>query len=459
MTPQGGQGGGGIVFKLDSSPVASGTLGGNVVISPKLPANGQPVVGLTYTVKATPAVGYYLASWTGAASGSSLTTTFTYQEGDTVQANFLPTPYQADKVGLFNGVIDGATQADSGFFSIKVTALSAAFTATAVIDGIKYRFKGTIPAPAGNTVVNDSTNTFSAAMQLNLFGAIPYIQGTLTRLSDSTSLNINAYQCFTRDAPPPGAAAGVYNLALSSPSGTGSYPTGDSVGTLTIKSDGAALTALKLSDGSTVTAACAMCKDGTVPIYGVVKGLLTPTTTGIIGSLYSTALINLEGESSDITAGVSRIFRRANATQYYPAGYGDGLLTALQGAKQSTSTYAGLGLFASGGNVTVTNDLFPINPVTVTLSFTSASSAAGVTTATGVSSLPEKTTTLKITTNGTKQGVVTGSHMDGTSKFILNGIILGKNGTSTLHGHTLSPTPKLIDGTGKGGTLSLGPLE
>ena len=109
-----------------------GVSGSGSVSSAYAGVTSEPV-GNNLTIKATPASGYVFAGWTGAVTSGSATMTFTMQDGDSLQANFIPNPFPA-VAGSYYGVLGGDASSGDGVVRIALTS-SGAFTGRVQMSG------------------------------------------------------------------------------------------------------------------------------------------------------------------------------------------------------------------------------------------------------------------------------------------------------------------------------------
>jgi hypothetical protein len=365
-------------------------------------------------------------------------------------------PAIASNVGNFSGIIQGSTgatdsQLNSGHLILTVQT-------TGVFSG-KLNMSGVVTTTAG--AFNVTTGAFSTSMPSTGNGdafsltyssaGTPSVTGTITRYKRSAVvavLNVTARITYSKLVLPPVAESGIYNVALTAPSApmtlaTGEYPTGNSVGTLTVKStDGSAKAVIRLADGSVATSATWLRKDNSIVIYAPLAFNL--------GSLCGMTAVDTGAASTDITGTGLRWFRAQSNSHYYPFGYDTGLTVDLVGAKQSSSTLGSLNLTVASPNATldITNPRIPASPVLKSL----AISGAGVGISTVVGDKSTKYTIIPATS--TKSGQITGSYTDipgGTGKYSIFGIVVAKGSSSQAYGMNISPLPTLVTGRGQGG--------
>jgi hypothetical protein len=445
--------------------VITASTTGKVAITPALVA-GKGVVGATYTVTATPKADYFFNTWSGKPTGSVATTSFVFAAGDGVTANFVVSPFTTRIAGLYNGVIKGSTalsdtQTHSGLISLTLTKSTGAFTGKVTLDGIVTALTGRFSHATGLVTLGSSTNGYRYDLGINLTATLPVITGSITKFvagSPVAMMNLRAPRCHATGTgnTPPTAQVGAYNVALGTatvPVGlvASQYPSGYSIGVLTVASSGKATLVATLADGTVMTSATTLCRDSTLPLY-------TSSSTRL-SALCGVATIDTAATATDVTGSQVKWFRRESSGQFYPSGYGDaGLSMTLAGAKQTTSGLASLHLSTAATNAHLTLE-------GSTLAATMVKSLK-ISTTGAISYVVKTDKTLKVSLVA-KTGMLKGSYQPtliGTAKanlaetYQLSGVIIGKGTASDLYGHFRSPTPKLLDGSGQAGLLTLDPV-
>ncbi|MBL9114798.1 MAG: hypothetical protein JNJ83_07290 [Verrucomicrobiaceae bacterium] len=366
-------------------------------------------------------------------------------------------PTTAGNVGNFSGIIQGSTagtdtQLNSAHATITVT--------TAGVFSGKLNRSGVVTTVAGT--FNPTTGVFSTAAPVSGAGeafnltyssaGTPSITGTITRYKAGAPvavLNLSAIQTYSKVDLPPVGKTGIYNVALTAPVAppslaVGEYPTGNSVGTFTVKgTDGTAKAVIRLADGTVATSATWLRKNSTVGIYAPFAARL--------GALVGNATVDTSALNTDVTGTGLRWFRAPNNSHYYQAGYEEGLTVDLTGAFQSTSTLGSMNFTANSPNATLTvsSPLVAGSPVTKNMDV----NGSGVGLTNPLTKDPKFTI---LPTTSTKSGQITGQYTDLSSgKHSIFGIVVAKGGVSNAYGFLLSPLPKNVDGTGKGGLVQI----
>jgi hypothetical protein len=428
-----------------AKPITVVSTNGTLTFTPALAAGSKAIVGRTYSVKAKANTGYFFGSWSGATSGSDLTTSFTFAEGDTVTAIFTASPFTSAVAGAYNGIVKGTTvgtdtQGNAGLFTATITLNTGAFTGKLMLDGVTAPVAGVFNNVTKQFTSTVVTNGYNYDLTLDLPNA--KITGTITKVKRGVAgdvISINAPQTYNKTITPPGASAGTYNVAFTVPVAPGTlladeYPHGNGYGIMTISAtDGAAKVVGVLADGTAYSSAAILCRDSTVPVFA--------SFAARTGSIVGTALVNTSAGTTDATGTGFRWFLSVNKGQFYPWGYDAGLTVDLVAAKQSTSGPDTLGL--SSPDLTFTNGSFSGSPVSkaftgIGTTFTSA----------------DKTTKLTFAITGlmtVEYTPVMGQRYAG------KGIIVSKGTAHAAYGYILSPVPAHTDGTGQGAQVTVNP--
>jgi plastocyanin len=229
--------------------------------------NGQPLeIGRGYQVTAVPAPGYLFSNWTGQVSGELPRLPFLMQPNLVLQANFVPNPFLRVS-GSFHGLFSEETtvrHATSGEFRLNV-AVSGKYSATLRLAGQRYAASGVLDLTgrATNTLLRTGASPLIVRWVVNLQG-LDEVTGSLTDGAWTASLlGVRAaYNARTNRAP----LAGKHTLVLEG--SRASTPTlGDGWGTLVVNPAGVARLAGSLADGTRVTRAAPLSKNGDWPLY------------------------------------------------------------------------------------------------------------------------------------------------------------------------------------------------
>jgi hypothetical protein len=441
-------------FTLGFAPALSGT----VTIAPTLTA-GNAVVGRLYTVTAKPGAAFFFSNWTGSAgvaNASLASTSFTFAAANnTLTANFVASQFTGTSVGTFNGVIKGSTgatdtQANAGLFSATVSTNTGAFSGKLTLDGVVASIAGVFNNVTNSFVSTAATNGFSYNLTIDVASSPRRITGTITRRkrgADTDVISVDAVQAYNKtDALTPAPLAATYNVAFGVPTiGTadliaGEYPTGNGYGILTISSiDGAAKIAGILADGTAFSSAAFLTRDNVVPVYA--------SFLARVGALCGEFNMDTAPTTSDLTGTGIRWFRAENKSQFYPFGYDTGLTVTAVGAKQSGSLQASLGTIAAP-ELSLTGAGL-VGTVTKVL--------GSLTTGFGLTEVNKTKTTIAF--NATTR-IASGEYTPlgaTTSKHVLRGIIVGKDGSGEVYGFFQTPVPANTDGSGQAGVISFVP--
>jgi uncharacterized repeat protein (TIGR02543 family) len=236
-----------------SAPAAGGSTSGGGSV------NG----GSSTTVSATANPGYTFVSWTegGAQVSTSPSYTFTAAGNRALVANF-QTATVVVTAGTFNGLVANPaapTAETSGLITVTTTAGSGNFTATLLLGGNKFAFKGALDATGQATV--KVRKSLTVALQLDAAG---FISGTVTEATNTTAFT--ARRCPYSAANPLTDWPGSYTHLIGFPrKALPPLPVG--TGTHTIGTTGAVRVIGKLSDGTSYTCASFVTEAGSFPLY------------------------------------------------------------------------------------------------------------------------------------------------------------------------------------------------
>jgi hypothetical protein len=294
---------------VSSGPPGSGKTAGGGAFKP----------GVTRTVRATPGTGYIFANWTenGTIVSTSAAYTFSVNAGRYLVANFIPNPFiplAGTYTGLFSET-NGISQQHAGFFTVNVTS-KGAFSGNLQIGGARLSTSGQFDATGNCTKLLKRGNTISLTVhfQLDLAsttnadrigGSVGDAAGTWWAPLEGDRSVFNAK---SRPAPQQGS----YTMLIAGTNGSASLPAGDGYGTVSVDKAGKIRFAGSLADGTKVTQAGSVSKNGDWPFYlslyggqGSMLNWLTfaPTTT------------------NDLAGSLVWIKPTSLKTKYYPAGF------------------------------------------------------------------------------------------------------------------------------------------
>jgi hypothetical protein len=379
---------------LTIEPVGAGTL----TFSPPLISGGKAGGGKTYAVTAKASQGYLFDSWSGRLSGTAATASFTFAEGDAVNALFLANPFAAISGGgtSFHGLIhpiggSDRSAATEGFLTATLTAPSGALSGKVLINGFTQSFtgmvygRGAVWLKSGGVLTPTLTfgtrtltlsynagtgnDEFSISLSNSADGST--CEGTARRAIYSSTRLVTA--SFPGLINTPGATAasgkGLYTVAfpaaVQSPSKSASeYPQGDGFATLTLSNTGAVTVRGTLADGTTLTGTSALVAGNHCPIYGQ---LVTPGAAASVkgGVLLGTLVFDGTQPDTDVVGSDLLWFRpavtelsgtttTAMATQRYTDGWPAGISLDAVGALYEKNTHVQaalqLGMTEADGN-------------------------------------------------------------------------------------------------------------
>ncbi len=448
-------------LSLTSSPLD----GGSVTISPNEPL-AQLELGKRYTLTAKPAAGRVWNGWASPqlrlteAQRLSTRLEFTMQEGMSVTAAFVSDPFLPAVVGDFSGLVRAqvgvtATAESEGAFAVKITP-KGAFTGTLRIAGANLPIAGVL----------DTTGVarFGSALQTSLLlSRAPqpgYVLAFTADLNPAGSRRITgSLRRQTRAGSEPlseilahrhaGTASGsFYTFAMPAQVQTNGltsaeFPQGDGIGTLTLTRSGLANVAGVLADGTAFTASTATSAAGDVPLFLSLEAGA--------GSLNGWLKLDATLPDTDVTGQTLRWFKPVRSTaQHYPQGWPEGVTLSLIGAR-----------FAVPEAESVLPDLSTVDGANALLTFSQGALSApiekelSISTRNLVSKIPASEPSYAIRLVAAT-GRISGSflHSDGGSSGF-EGVILQKGANRRGYGHFLTATPKVANGTGQAGVISL----
>ena len=387
-----------------------------------------------------------------------------------ITANFVANPFTANVVGDFNGLVieDGtneASNATNGCMSLKVTG-TGTFTGTLKIDGFTLSIAGLFDntgvakfgAARTTTLFVPRTNKPAYELTLNMdvatSGNSNKITGDLKQKYRSAVVSnsevILDRSAFSAANPVPAAYLlnkGLYTVALPARASqvglvAADYPQGDGVGSITVTNLGKLTFSGTLADGTVVTSSSFLSKDRVALIFAQLY-------TGKAGSIGGLVTLNDALTDSDVAGTDFFWFRPWQNVQHYPWGWPEGIEVDLVGAKFAVPVGASV--------LPLLPNLIPNATLTFTDGLLSSSVVKDVTiTPTNVvTNSPATDTSFKLTITAAT-GKITGTftHTDGT-KPTFNGIILQKGANRAAFGHFLTVAPRVINGLGESGAVSL----
>lgn len=393
-----------------------------------------------------------------------------------VTRNFIYDDPFNDLAGTYNGLAlsSGATvkaHHNNGFVNV-VIQKTGAFTGKLTIDGLTLPYTGVI---GNGGIARFGTNAadkirverpnkpaFEIGFVLDVTKNAPRnkITGTVTEYRRAAIVATAAIEAdrvgFDGKTPATSVPAtylenkGVYTVIFPAQSNqpgftAQDFPQGDGVGTASIKANGTITLAATLADGTKVTASGLLWKDLVWPFYAELYAKA--------GSIGGNITLNSTLPESDFSGPELFWFRPFQNVQHYPYGWPEGLSTVVEGAKYVVSTTASSlpgplpAINATNGNADLK---FFDGLLSQDLSYgVNIDSKDKVTypTSTG------KAVTLTI---AQATGLFTGTFTDTNgTKPTFTGVIYQKGVGRGGYGHFLSVAPKVRDGTGEAGAVTL----
>lgn len=454
-------------------------------VTPAVTGANAYQVGKTYTFKATAKTGNVFLHWDVPGAGQDTdgpVLTVVYTEAilasPTITANFGPLPFDAAKIGDFNGLVSphaGTASSNSTNGAMKLTLTkTGSFSGTLQIDG----FKLTIPASQftgdgngrfgvnatstllvargtakpslelGNVKWNSVANTITGTVK-------QYYRSAVIAQSDFT-LDRAAFSAANKFATAPylnfGGSYTVILQAKDQTNGltTADYPQGDGVGNITITNAGLVTLSGKLADDTAITASA--------PLSTSLKAPLFVQLYSTKGSF--TALVKLDSGAvdTDLTAIDSLWFRPwQNAVQWYPWGWEEGVKVDLLGALFDKAKTGGVIPGLPGAAATTANAELVFNGGLLDSEIDADVNISPTNVVKTLDSGSVPASSFKLTL-ATAKGDISGTftHTDGTKPAYV-GKVYQKGPHAGAYGYFMTAKPKTIDGLGQSGSVSLLP--
>lgn len=462
-----------IVPQATSGPLSVIVVGSGKVTG--LKTGNAYQVGKTYTINAVPGSGQVFDHWSGpglSAPGNEVSKlTFVYTAGlasnPVLTATFVSNPFVPAEIGSFCGLVSPHTGTSSsnstnGFMKLTLSS-KGAFSGNLMIDGYSLKVsglfnnagqarfgstrassvlvaRGTKPALELAQVVWDSnTDTISGVVN-------QYYRSTVTAQSDF----VLSRAAFGSKAPVTPSSytdnGGKYTVIIPTMAQTNGltsadFPQGDGVGLITLTKNGVLKLAGNLADGTAVTASAPLNSSLQCPLFAVLYSKK--------GSFSALVQLDDSQTDSDLSATSTAWFRPwQDKQQWYPWGWEEGVFLDLMGAKyvavKGTSVVPGLP-GNGGATLAFSNGLLAS---TISKDVTIASNDK-------VTNVPPTDKTFSLTivpATGDIKGTFT--HDDGT-KPAFKGKVYQKGANAGAYGYFLTTKPKVIDGLGEAGGVSL----
>jgi len=285
-------------------------------------SNAVLQVGRSYSITALPGSGQMFSNWIGGVSPSLTLLTngptlkFTMVSNLVLQANFVPNYFLGAK-GYYYGLfaVPGDRQHESsGFLTLYVNE-SRAYSASLATGGKKYSLSGKfeVDGTASKSISRGLTlPPLNLALALDLSPGADRLTGTVSDGTWTAGLLANraVFNATTNRAT---RFAGRYTLVFPGPDGDPAVPMGDGYGAVTVASSGTITLSGSLADGTAVSQAAPISKDGLWPLYASLYSGK--------GSVWSWVQFDANQPAANLQGQVSWVRPPIPASRYYPAGF------------------------------------------------------------------------------------------------------------------------------------------
>ena len=282
-------------------------ISGSGMVSPNL--NGKTIqIGQRCVMTAIPAAGYVFNGWSGDTNTTAQTISFTMQQDLSLEADFVPNPF-IPVMGQYNGLVttDSADVDHVGSFRATVGS-TGAFTAQFYLGRQVFSFSGKFTGD-GNfaTTINRAGTAYQVTLQLHVDDSSDQLTGTIDDGAEVATIASDRWTWNSRTNPAP---SGRYTVLIPGGDST-DQPQGAGYGFVNITSAGTVSFTGKLSDGTTVSSATYLAKDGSWPFFVWAGGSESALGQVTVEDIPGTS--DMDGEIT--------WFRRQTTSSIYPNGF------------------------------------------------------------------------------------------------------------------------------------------
>ncbi|MCY2924821.1 MAG: Ig-like domain-containing protein, partial [Planctomycetota bacterium] len=239
---------------------------GTGTVSPNY-SNALLELGKSYTITATPGIGFLFSGWVGTVSGNTVLSsnapqlTFAMVSNLVLRATFVTNTFLAAK-GTYNGLFYPAssqTVSNSGYFTLALTD-KGGFTGRLLLAGTTNNFTGAFDF--GGQAQLSVPRIGLSPLQLTLFLSATersidgWVRGSLwdADLRSDLAATNNAF-------------AGSYTLLVPGSSDAAASPPGTGAGAVTVSASGIVTVSGNLADGTAIRQTTGAAADGSWPLY------------------------------------------------------------------------------------------------------------------------------------------------------------------------------------------------
>lgn len=285
-------------------------------------SNAVLQVGKSYSITALPGAGQMFSNWIGGVAPSLALLTngptlkFTMVSNLVLQANFVPNYFLGAK-GYYYGLfaVPGDRQHESsGLLALYVNE-SRAYSASLATGGKKYSLSGKfeVDGTASKSISRGLTlPPLNLALALDLSPGADRLTGTVSDGIWTAGLLANraVFNATTNRAT---RFAGRYTVVFPGPDGDPAVPMGDGYGAVTVASSGTITLGGSLADGTALSQAVPISKDGQWPLYASLYSGK--------GSVWSWVQFDTSQPATNLQGQLSWVRPPIPNSRYYPAGF------------------------------------------------------------------------------------------------------------------------------------------
>jgi hypothetical protein len=286
--------------------------------------------GTTVGITATPCGNSLFAGWSGGLASDQGRISFLMPTGLALQAYFVTNPFTPLK-GTFTGLFSDTNvvaQESAGAVTVTTTA-KGTYSGRLRIGARSYGFSGkfNLDGLATNSVRRPGTNApLGLELNLNLGQSVDWLAGRV--LDPSWTADLTAYRGVFHARTNPASYQGRYTALLSA-NGMPGTPEGDGGFALTVSASGATRCIGTLADGTPLSQAAIVSREGFWPLYAPLYGGRGSVWSWLVFET-NTVLFGTQAVRGDLAADWRWLKPGLPTTRYYTNGFTN--LLSLVGA-------------------------------------------------------------------------------------------------------------------------------